>query len=53
MERHHVTPTPVFAEFHTTGAGPQDHETLHHAVVLELVPDEVRVVWIGLLDEPF
>jgi hypothetical protein len=52
-ERHRVTPARVFIKFRTPGEGPQYHETLHHAAVLELVPNWVRVVWEGLLEESF
>jgi hypothetical protein len=52
-ERHHVAPAWVFIEFCTTDKGPQDHETLHHATVLELVPHGVCVVWVGLLEDSF
>jgi hypothetical protein len=31
--------------------GPCDQEILHHVAVLELVPDGVRVVWVGLFKE--
>jgi hypothetical protein len=50
-ERHHVAPTQVFTEFRTLGEGPRDHKTLHHVMVLELMPDGVRLVWVGLLEE--
>jgi hypothetical protein len=46
-ERHHVATAWVFIEFRTPGEGPQDHEILHHAAVLELVPNGLRVVWEG------
>jgi hypothetical protein len=48
-ERHHVAPSWVFVKFCTPGEGPQDHETLHHVIVLEFVPDGVLLVWAGLL----
>jgi hypothetical protein len=50
-EGHHVAPAWVLVEFHTPGRGPRDHETLHHVMVLQLVPDMVHVVWAGLLEE--
>jgi hypothetical protein len=51
-ERHHVAFTWVFIKFHTSGEGPRDHETLHHLMAPELVPDGLCVVWVGLLEEP-
>jgi hypothetical protein len=50
-ERHHVAPSWVFVKFCTPGEGPQDHETLHHVIVLEFVPDGVLLVWAGLLKQ--
>jgi hypothetical protein len=50
-EGHHVSLTPVFFQFHVLGEGPQDHEALHHAAVLEPVVDDVRVVRADLLEE--
>jgi hypothetical protein len=50
-EGHRVAPSWILLESHTTGRRPRDHETLHHVAVLELVPDGVRVVWLGLLEE--
>jgi hypothetical protein len=50
-EGHHVTPAQVLIESCTPGRGPQNHETLYHVAVLELMPDEVCVVWVGHLEE--
>jgi hypothetical protein len=46
-----IAPTRVFIELRTLGEGPRGHEAPPHAVVFELVPDEVRVVWAGFLKE--
>jgi hypothetical protein len=32
--------------------GPRGHEASHHAAILELVPDGICVVWVGLLEKP-
>jgi hypothetical protein len=50
-ERHHVASARVFIEFHTSSEGPRDHEILHHITVFEIVFNEVRVVWVGLLEK--
>jgi hypothetical protein len=50
-ERHYVTFARVFIEFHTPSEGPQDHEIIHHVVVLELVLDGVCVVQSGLVEQ--
>jgi hypothetical protein len=50
-EGHCVTSVRDFIEFHARGEGPQDHEILHHIIVLDFVLDEVRVVRAGLLEE--
>jgi hypothetical protein len=50
-EGHHVAPAQVFIELCTSGKGTRDHDTLHHITVLELVPDGVRLVWVGLLKD--
>jgi hypothetical protein len=52
-ETHCIATARVFIEFRTLGGGPQDHETLYHAAILELVPNRVRVVWAGLLKQSF
>jgi hypothetical protein len=41
----------VLVELCTLGRGPRDHETLHHVIVFELVPDVVCVFWAGLLEK--
>jgi hypothetical protein len=43
-ERHCVTPTRVFTELCTPGEGPQDHETICHVTIFELVLDGVCMV---------
>jgi hypothetical protein len=46
-----VTPVRSFIWLGALGEGSQGHEALHHAAVLEFVPDGVGVVWASLLKE--
>jgi hypothetical protein len=50
-EWHRVTPALVFLRFLVPGEGPQSHEILHHATVIDLVLDGVHMVWAGLLNK--
>jgi hypothetical protein len=50
-ERHHLASTQVLIEFHAVGERPRDQEILHHATVLELVLDRVRVIRPSLLEQ--
>jgi hypothetical protein len=47
-----ITPIRTFIELCTLGEGPQGHEAPRHAIVHELVPDRVCVVWPGFLEDP-
>jgi hypothetical protein len=50
-ERSRITPARVFVKLRTPGEGPLGHEAPRHAIVLELMHDEVCVVWAGFLEE--
>jgi hypothetical protein len=50
-EEHHVTLVGDLVGFHALGEGSRCHEILHHAIVLEVVPDRVGVVRTSLLKE--
>jgi hypothetical protein len=50
-EEHRVAPARVLIVSRTLGRGHRDHETLHLVTILKLVPDEVPMVWVGLLEE--
>jgi hypothetical protein len=52
-ERHHITPIRPFIELNTPCDGHCGHAASHHVIVLELVPDEVCVLWAGLLEKAF
>jgi hypothetical protein len=41
-----------FVRLGALGEGSRCHEALHHAAVLEFVPDAVGVIWASLLQEP-
>jgi hypothetical protein len=51
-EARRVTPVRTFIKLCTLGEGPRGHEASHQAAVLELVSDEVCVVWTGFLEDP-
>jgi hypothetical protein len=51
-EHRRVAPVRSFVELCTPGEGPQGHEASHHAAVLELLPNGVCVVWVGILEKP-
>jgi hypothetical protein len=51
-ERCFVTPIGSFIRLEAPGEGFRGHEALHHATVLEFVPDGVSVIWPSLLKEP-
>jgi hypothetical protein len=48
-DRHHIAPARVFLGLLVLGEGPQGHDILHHAAVLEHVIDGVCVVRACLL----
>jgi hypothetical protein len=50
-ERHHITPVWPFIELCSLGMRPRGHEASHHATILELVPDEVCMIWAGLFEK--
>jgi hypothetical protein len=50
-EWHRVAPALVFLRFLVPGEGPQSHEILHHATVIDLVLDGVHMLWAGLLNK--